>query len=345
VIATLNVEGAIEDYLETLVHARGKKESTARKYGHCIRDFVTKMEVADLCLIDHALIERYLGRLGILGRSADTKIVTYYALRSFFAWLVARGAIPLNPILLVEKPEAGEREQIPVFSRKEIERLIYRAPESPELRRGRREPPEFFQLRVEDHHLTGLRNRALLGLSYNCALRANEPGNLGRGDYDELDGWLDIHGGKAQKEPETLQAHKRTRVLMSVYLDALRGSRWGMHPSLFPPIGHRRSDSRRTEKGVGPTAVNMILRKQVALAGIEANGRRISPHIFRYTLATHLDEMGWHPQKIMRVLRHKSVTTTLKYIRRSPLRRLSARANRVILMDRDARSPLDEMPW
>jgi integrase len=89
----------------------------------------------------------------------------------------------------------------------------------------------------------------------------------------------------------------------------------------------------------------MILRKQVALAGIEPNGRRISPHIFRYTLATHLEEAGWHPQKIMRVLRHKSITTTLKYIRRSPLRRLSARANRVILMDRDARSPLDEMPW
>jgi integrase len=115
---------------------------------------------------------------------------------------------------------------------------------------------------------------------------------------------------------------------MDLYLDALRPSRWIGHPALFPPLGVRRKDSKRPASGIGSFEVYRLLKKRIALARIQARGRRISPHSFgRYSRATHWKEEGVPIEDISALLRHSKIETTRRYVRLGPVRSMKRRAD------------------
>src|SRR4028119_1093340 len=78
-------------------------------------------------------------------------------------------------------------------------------------------------------------------------------------------------------------------------------------------------------------AVRKILHRRCAEGGIVAGGRRISPHVLRHSLATHLLAAGVDVRTVQLMMRHRSIATTEKYlhadvgrlagvlVRRSPL--------------------------
>jgi site-specific recombinase XerD len=311
-------------------------ETTVRTYRSALGDFIRRMAIRELRAVTGEVIERYRGRLFLAGLSQSTRQLRgQSAPRKFFRWLVRRGHVRVDPTKDLPPMKVRFMERIPVLTRGEVARLTFRCPSAPEPVRGRREPRNFFLRRFELHRLVELRDRALLGLVYDVPLRGGEPSLLERRDYDEIRGEIDIRGSKWQQEPFTTVLPESTRVAMSLYLEALRRSRWNEHPALFPPLGVRRADSKRPASGIGPFEVYRILKKRVALAGIQPRGRRISPHSFgRYSRATHWKEDGVPLDEISALLRHKRIETTRRYVRLGPMKRMKRRADRANLFRR-----------
>jgi site-specific recombinase XerD len=324
----------LDEFLEWL--RESSAETTVRTYRTALADFVRRMDVRDLRDVNEALIERYLGRLFLARLSESTRQLRgQSAPRKLFRWIARRGHVPADPTKELPPMRVRFMERIPVLTRGEIARLTFRAAPAPPPRRGRREPREFFDRRLELHNLVELRDRVLLALIYDVPLRGGEPSLLERRDYDELRGEIDVRGSKWQSEPFTAPLLEPTKVLMALYLEALRRSRWNEHPALFPPLGVRRADSKHPAFGIGPFEVYRILKKRVALAGLQARGRRISPHSFgRYSRATHWKEEGVPLDEISALLRHKRIETTRRYVRLGPVKSMKRRADRANLFRR-----------
>jgi len=172
-----------------------------------------------------------------------------------------------------------------------------------------------------------VRDRALLTLIYDCALRGGEPSLLERRDYDEAKGKLAVRNAKWQSEPILFPVKKETALAMSLYLDTLRSSRWGSHPALFPPIGVRNREAKRPASGINLGAVANVMKKRIQRAEIKARGRRLSPHCLRYSRATHWSEAGVSIEHIQVLLRHRSIETTRRYLRLGPVARIKTRAD------------------
>jgi site-specific recombinase XerD len=60
--------------------------------------------------------------------------------------------------------------------------------------------------------------------------------------------------------------------------------------------------------------VRKILHGRCEKEGIAAGGRRLSPHILRHSLATHLLDAGVDIRKVQVFLRDRSIATTERYV-------------------------------
>jgi site-specific recombinase XerD len=177
----------LEEWLEVL-ESLGRSPSTLETYRRAVTDFCRRMDVSDLRQVTTETVEKYLRRLYLFGRSVNLRRKHQYALRSFFCWLARRGIVSADPTKGIPALRQRFMERISVFTREEIARLTIRHPTPRPPVRGRREPAEFFERRVEQHSLVELRDRALLELMFDLGLRRGEPGLLERTDYNEANG-------------------------------------------------------------------------------------------------------------------------------------------------------------
>jgi site-specific recombinase XerD len=327
--AIADPELLLPEFLEWLVTVASASPRTVKTYRSALLDFVRRIGVQDLRRVQGETIERYRGRLFLAGLSESTRQMRgQSAPRKFFGWLVRRGHVPIDPMKNLLPMKVRFMERIPVLSRAEVARLTFRCPPTPPPVRGRREPSDFFLRRYELHNLVELRDPALIGLSYDLALRGGEPSLLERRDYDEVRGEVDIRGAKWQSEPVSFPVMESTKVAMALYLDALRRSRWSESAALFPALSVRRKDSKRPASGIGHYEVYRIFKRRVERVGIQARGRRLSPHILRYSRATHWKEDGVPIEDISALMRHSKIETVRRYLRLGPLKRVKRRADR-----------------
>ena len=214
------------------------------------------------------------------GQSDSTRAAYLATLKTFFAWLVARDGLLLNPAALLRIPRVSSPGPLPL-SEEEMERLLD-APDT--------------------GTVLGLRDRAMLEVLYSTGMRSGELLALTLRDVDLGEKLCFIRkgkGGGSRWAPLT-EAACRT---LEAYLERARPRLTAGGPSdyLFP--------SKFTPR-LGIPCLDFRCRRYAKQAGIE---RRVWPHLLRHTAACHLLQGGASLFHVQMFLGHAWVSTTQRY--------------------------------
>jgi site-specific recombinase XerC len=294
----------LDAWMSALVSVRGRSQATARRYRGLVERLLEDVG-QPIAQLDQRLIEKHLRRLHVAGRGESVRRGVVVAIRSLGEWCLAHGLVESNPGASLSGPRPYRRE-IKVLTVAEVERLLWG--DSPGTLP--RDPVE-------------MRNRVLLGVAYVAGLRASEIGPL------EVEGvvWHEVgqifsilvRRGKGSGQDMRLPLDRPVSRMLGMWL-ATRGPGHG---------GGRFLWGRPLTRG----AVRNIFLDRCAEVGIAASGRRLSPHILRHSVATHLLQEGVDIRQVQLFLRHRSIATTELYlhadvdrlgsvlIRKSPLER------------------------
>jgi len=202
-------------------------------------------------------------------------------LKSFFNFLIFEGYRENSPIDLIESPKLG-RKLPTVLSLSEIERLLDC---------------------IDLSHAQGHRNRAIIETLYGSGLRVSELVDLKISDlyFDENMMLINGKGDKQRLVPLGAFAKK----FIQLYIDDVR---------VLNKISNEDRDTlflNRNGKKLTRAMIFTIVRQLGQVIGIE---KKISPHTFRHSFATHLLENGADLRTIQTLMGHESITTTEVYM-------------------------------
>ncbi|MDG1261522.1 MAG: site-specific tyrosine recombinase XerD [Flavobacteriales bacterium] len=225
-------------------------------------------------------IQTFLAWLYDLGMSARSQARIISGLKGFYSYLELEGLIDVNPMDLIESPRLGSK--LPdTLSYHEIEQLF-----------------NAVDLSRSDGH----RNRAILETLYSCGLRVSELTSLRISHLYVDDGFIRVigKGNKERLVPIGASALK----YIDLYLQQERTQLLiepGSEDYIF--LNHR-------GRFLSRVSVFNFVKKAVEVAGIK---KRISPHTFRHSFASHLVEAGADLRAVQEMLGHESITTTEIY--------------------------------
>jgi integrase/recombinase XerD len=230
--------------------------------------------------VQYSDLKNFIAELYDLGLSARSQARIISGIKQFYAYLLMENLITSDPSDLLEQPKIG-RKLPEVMTIEEIDLLI------------------------NANNLTkneGFRNRALLEVLYSCGLRVSELINLKFSDlfYDE--GFVRVIG-KGNKE-RLVPLSRSVEKEIQIYVEKMRSK-------LTIKQGHE-NFIFLNRRGTQLTRVMIfIIIKELALK--TDLKKKISPHTFRHSFATHLIEGGANLRAIQEMLGHESIITTEIY--------------------------------
>lgn len=234
-------------------------------------------EPAEIELSDIQKFVQYISELGVTPRT-QARVIS--GIKAFFSYIMFEEIIEVNPIALLEIPKIGKKLPV-VLSVEEIDRLLAAIDLS---------KPE------------GQRNKAMLETLYSCGLRVTELINLKISNvYPDL-GFVRVVG-KGNKERLIPISPKALKEINLYYQDRRR------LPNIDKGDGNIVFLNRR---GKRLTRV-MIFTIVKDLANKIQLKKKISPHTFRHSFATHLVEGGADLRAVQEMLGHESILTTEIY--------------------------------
>ncbi|WP_438962953.1 site-specific tyrosine recombinase XerD [Nonlabens sp.] len=213
--------------------------------------------------------------------SARSQARALSSLKAFFNYLILENYRKDNPLELVETPKIG-RKLPDTLSTTEVDALINS---------------------IDRSTAQGERNRAILETLYGCGLRVSELITLKISDLFFKEGFIKVTG-KGDKQ-RFIPIGDFTMKVINLYIDEVR-----VHSPIKPQYKDTLFLNRR---GASLTRAMIfhIIKELKVKAGIK---KKISPHTFRHSFATHLLENGADLRSIQMMLGHESITTTEIYM-------------------------------
>ena len=149
---------------------------------------------------------------------------------------------------------------------------------------------------------TGHRNRAMLETLYACGLRVTELVTLRLSNFFPEEEYVKVLG-KGNKErivPIAPDAIMQNNIYINNYRNKM-DIKPGFEDYLY---------LNRRGRGLSRVMIFTIIKNLTALSGIK---KKVSPHTFRHSFATHLVEGGADLRAVQDMLGHESIITTEIY--------------------------------
>jgi integrase/recombinase XerD len=228
--------------------------------------------------VTYSDLKEFINWFGSDNRNARTQSRVLSGIRAFYKFLLIDGEINDNPASLLESPKIGLK--LPeVLSVAEINRIV-----------------EVIDLSKPDGH----RNKAIVETLYGCGLRVSELVNLRLTDIHYDEGFVSVTG-KGNKQRLVPVSDKTLKEIDLYKIDRRR-----------LPIIHDENVVflNRRGKKLSRAMIFTIIRDLAGKAGIM---KKISPHTFRHSFATHMIEAGADLRAVQEMLGHESILTTEIY--------------------------------
>lgn len=254
-------------------------QNTVEAYMRDLRSFahfILRMYDVPPAKVEEPMVQRYVAWLYDRGREKASQARSLSGVKSFFNFLLISDRIESSPAEFVLTPKFG-RHLPDVLTTGEIDRII---------------------AAVDGTTPKEIRDAAMLEVLYSCGLRVSELTSLCIRDLFFGEGYIRVTGKGDKQRLVPISSTARERIHR--YLEVRRSARAG-EETLF--LNNRGSSLTRV-------MIFTILREAARRAGIE---KKISPHTFRHSFATHLLEGGASIRQVQELLGHESILTTEIY--------------------------------
>ncbi len=281
----MNWKPTVKGFKSYLMLERSLSENSIAAY---LRDVAKLKEFLVLKELDVAPkdvtqkhLEEFILWLNELGLGARSQARLISGLKAFYKFLLVEDMTDDDPTELLEGPRLSRK--IPeVLSYEEIRRMLDT---------------------IDLSEPQGTRNRAMLETLYACGLRVTEMTTLRLSNLFTEIGFIKVIG-KGDKE-RLVPIGEEALLHIKHYVEGVRRAQTNIHPDHENFIF-----LNRRGKSLSRVMVFMIVKEAAKLAGIT---KKVSPHTFRHSFATHLIEGGADLKAVQDMLGHESITTTEIY--------------------------------
>lgn len=280
----MNWNNALKDYQHYLRLERGLSDNSIASYTFDIEKLINYNQTFDKppgpLEIHEDQLQQFIYEISrTMSARSQSRIIS--GLKSFFSYLVFEGYRTTNPLELTETPRIG-RSLPDTLSTQEIDNLI---------------------AAIDLSQPQGERNRAIVETLYSCGLRVSELVDLSLSDLFFEEGFIRVTG-KGNKQ-RFVPISDDTVKYINGYRNEIRN-----HQKIKPEAKDTLFLNRRGAK-LSRAMIFTIVKRLAEQAGLQ---KKISPHTFRHSFATHLLENGADLRAIQQMLGHESITTTEIYV-------------------------------
>jgi integrase/recombinase XerD len=274
----------IKSYQSYLRIERGLSKNTITNYSFdierlCLFLSNNNIDVSPLKITEETVQQFIYAISSQVNARSQARIIS--GLKSFFSYLIFEDYRVDNPMELIESPKTS-RKLPDTLALEDIDNLI---------------------AAIDLSSNEGERNRAMLETLYGCGLRVSELVSLKISDLFFDEGFIKITG-KGNKE-RFVPIARLTQKYIELYKNNIR-------PEI--PVKKEFTDTLFLNRRGGQLTRAMIFTIIKDLASKIGLKKKISPHTFRHSFATHLLENGADLRSIQLLLGHESITTTEIYL-------------------------------
>ena len=275
----------LEDFKSYIIIEKNFSQHTAKAYYSDVLGFLLWMGEQSCEDVNFSKVREYLHFIQRFNYKKSTIARKIASIRTFYKFLYRERKVDSNPAMNLISPKRGKT--LPKFlTPNEVESILNN---------------------VKIDTPAGYRNRAILELLWATGMRVSELSGLNFGDLNLANNEIRVFG-KGSKE-RIILVTDRSKSYLERYIETARP----LIPKGFPlekptessPVFINNTGYRLQTKTIR-NVINDVVEK-IALP------KKVTPHVFRHSFATHLIENGADLRVVQELLGHASISNTQIY--------------------------------